>query len=607
MFDFFCCISLNNNSNFTVDWKKLDYLNNIKYTEKQLSGNKFYIQALYSTNSKQSNNSFDNLHVFILGSAFTNNLYKSETNKENYRVDEKDIVLLYQDFGPEFIKYIKGIFIVLVFDETTNDYFIYNSRNSLLDAYYYKTENYLMVSSSSLAILQNTKCSLNEVSVLQHCIFDYPLGDQKTLFNEIFNIPIGSYIKYNPEQFKINKYFDYKNRLAEIGTYSWEEIYEMSTPLFNNVIQTMVKSQESLNSALTSGFDSRTVLSSLLKNHHHKNLRFYSWGMPGSKEIIIPQEIKSKLGINYKPIFLDQQFESNYDYFAKQAVLSSDGRGTIRRANHTYGYSHLQETADFTLTGLFGSELIRPINAVDHIFNQSFIDVLFSDNIELAIKNKLNKLQEQSFINKEFIDKHSNHFVNETMIYFKNLRSLGEKHIQLYYFTLNEGFRKYFGHEIHGSRMYMTIQSPYIDDDMVDFILKSPIPLLNTKAFKRNPKTLKYGQLFYLPIIKNNYKKLLNIKTGRYYKPKHLLSFFYPLTVIPGYLKKQYEQKLKSNDTFNNKKWINMFAKNNENLVDLKNNIFNPMAYSPDYNPREIAKHLSLRLFLDNTDADKNM
>ena len=187
------------------------------------------------------------------------------------------------------------------------------------------------------------------------------------------------------------------------------------------------------------------------------------------------------------------------------------------------------------MTGLMGSELIRPTNAVDHIFNQEFIDAFYSDDPMSEIKIHFQNISKRNILKEEILVSNEDRFINETVCYFRSFNSFGEKYKQLYYFALSEGFRKYFGHEIHGNRIYNSIQTPYIDDDFVDFLLKTPIPLLNISAFERNPKTLRLGQLFYIPILKSNCPALLKIKTGRFYKPSSLTSPIYPVSILPGF------------------------------------------------------------------------
>jgi hypothetical protein len=330
--------------------------------------------------------------------------------------------------------------------------------------------------------------------------------------------------------------------------------------------------------------------------------------MPGSTELKIPAKISRRFNFKYKPIFLNADFENEYSYHAKQAVIWSDGRGTIRRANHTYSYSILSKHSRFVITGLMGSELIRPTNAVDHIFNKEFVDTFYSDNQLQEIKNQYEKFVRKGILKDDLLNSSKKLFIKETTNYFASFNLLGEKYKQLYYFALSEGFKKYFGHEIHGSRIFNFIQTPYIDDDFVDFLLMTPVPLLNKNAFERNPKTLRLGQLFYIPILKSNFPALLEIRTGRFYKPSALTSFLYPVSVFPALILKKLNQMFKKNDTFNTSRWNKVFMEENSSLTSLDTNIFNPLTTKIITSNRDIdiSKFISIRFWLEEVYKDKN-
>ncbi len=540
-----------------------------------------------------------------MGNIFTNRNYETIYGISK-KLHPEEIYKLFNEHSKLLTEYIKGIFSLLIFNENSQEYMLFSSRSGLLDAYFYRGKDFIILSSSIEFIVKNAQCKtkLDEVSLIQYHIYDYPLGN-RTLFDGILSLSPASLLSYNLNNITINKYFDYAESLQKLPQMSWSETWEQTPAIFNKTIDLIHSDQNKICSALTSGFDSRSNLSRLLNSG--KEILYYSWGMPGSSELKIPSKIAAKLGFNYKPVLLNRDFEKKYEYYAKQAVLWSDGRGTIRRANHTYGYSILSDYSRLNLTGLIGSELIRPINAVGHIFNAEFVEAFYSENPEKLIELQLDKLTSYKLINEDIIYENRIKYLSETVEYFRSFNLIGEKYKQLYYFALTEGFKKYFGHEIHGCRMYNFIQTPYVDDDFIDFILKSPVPALNIVAFRRNPKSLRLGQLFYIPILKKNKPILLRIVTGRFYKPSSLTSIFYPLSVLPGYLKKLLRQWMKKNDTFDTPLWNDLFINDNKDLLAKGNKIFLPIneAEFGKYRDIEIAKFLSVRYWLNEIFPEK--
>lgn len=579
------------------------FLRDIQYEEGSSSGKYFEAQWLKHNNDfNECTHIQNNISVFLLGNIYTNNLYKRIKGHQE-KLIASDILSLYKQYGLELPKYTKGIYVLFIFDEMQNQFHVISSRSGLYDIYYHISNDFLILSSSSEFIIKNSGFNtiLDSTSMLQTHIYDYPLGN-RTLFKDLSLLEPGSILTYDLEQLVKTEYFNYRDSLNSINTISWQETWEQVPHVFNNVLDLLVSKNNNICSAITSGFDSRTNLSRL--ENLDKNVLYYSWGMPGSIELKIPKEISCKIGINYAPIPLNEDFEATYDYYAKQAIFWSDGRGTNRRANHTYSYSELSKHSNYVLTGLIGSELIRPTNAVDHIFNQDFVDTFYSEDPLRIINAQLKQFKKQRILKNNWIRIAEEEYLTETNDYFESYHSINEKYKQLYYFALIEGFRKYFGHEIHGCRMYNFIMTPYIDDDFVDFLLSTPIPALNIKAFQRNPKTLRLGQMFYLPVLKKNKPELLRIRTGRFYKPSDLSSITYPLSILPGYFRKYLKQRIKPNDTFNTHKWNTSFQNENSDLLSLDSRVFEPLNLEliRHLKDTEVSKYLSIRLYLQYMD-----
>ncbi len=601
MFDFNCVISFQRETILTDDNKivSLKYLKGIEFTKEYLKGEFFSAQWLQRKNERNDfffmkNKAF----VFLIGRIYPNQSF--ETLKgPGINLTAEILHNLYLEYGKDFSKYIKGQYLLFIFDEKKEEYHVITSRSGLLDVYYYSDDGYVIISSSLEFILKHPWCStgIDEIALIQYHIYDYPLGS-RTLFRNIRLLEPANTFTFSRQGIVVKKYYDFKSSMSKVSTLSWEETYDQIPHIFNRTIDLLHQNENAFCSAITSGFDSRTNLSRLV--HSGKDVLYYSWGMPGSIELRIPAMIAKKVNLKYSPIYLDSEFEEDYDYFAKQAVLWSDGRGTIRRANHTYAYSLLSKHSDFVITGLIGSELIRPTNAFGHIFNKEYVEIFYSENPDKIIADQFNKFNDRGILNIDFSDSFKKDYLIETSKYFETFNFFPEKYQQLYYFSLTEGFRKYFGHEIHACRIYNFIQSPYIDDDFVDFLLRTPVPKLNVSAFKRNSKSLRLGQLFYIPVIKANMPSLLKITTGRFYTPSQLTSPLYPLSILPGYLRKFLKHKFMPNDTFNTKRWNGMFIEKNRSLFDMNNKIFAQVKYEMLNNLSEsdVSKYISVRLYL---------
>lgn len=559
------------------------YLVNIDHESHNIEGDNFNISFL--THDRQMDNYSNNdTHIYMLGNIYSNKEYYNDSGIKPSRLYREDIYNMYLKHGEHAVDFIKGIFILLIFDEKIHKYYLVNSKYGLLDLYYIEFDNKLYFSTSIEAIIENVNLnfSLNKNAILERLIFNYTLGDE-TIFQKIKSIPTASFLKYDLRNYEIKKYYNVKKLLNIKNKIGWDELNNNSTAKFNESVDLLVKGRRKVCSAITGGFDSRTILSRLIKKK--TNVLYYSWGMRNSQEIKIPIKISKKIDMKYMPIYLDDDFIRKHDYFSNQVLFWSDGRAPISRANHTYGYSILSKHNRFVITGLFGSELLRPANAFGTIYNSNFIDILYAKDKKQKIEEILKKEKSNGYLHSNFIENIKEGFIDKVFGYFENLtEDLDEEYKQLYYLFLNEGFRKYFGHEIHGCRMYADITSPYIDDDFVEFILKTKIPELNKQAFKRDKDSLYKGQSFYLPIIQNNYPKLMKIRTNRFYDPNALISKFYPFSILPGYLFGKIRKIIIKNDTFNSQKWNKQNYLDDVDILKNSDDIFQDITGKEDYN-----------------------
>jgi len=314
----------------------------------------------------------------------------------------------------------------------------------------------------------------------------------------------------------------------------------------------------------------------------------------------ISAKISSKLAQKHSSLVLNKEYEQSFVSKGEQAIRSSDGRATLRRANHFYSYGKLAEYSHYNFTGIFGSELLRPISAIGHTFNKNFLKMLLSANPEQAIKDIINDLNGKRYLNQRYLLTVQNEVIDDVLNYFRDLKKDLPIHLVLYIFHLQEGFRKYFGHEIHGTRFFVTTYSPYIDDEFIRFILSTPVLSLNKKAielnFKKDMWNIRLGQLLYIPIIKTNYPALMNFITGRFCTPAQLASRFFPLSIAPAMIPYKLNRMFSS---FGTENWINLFIDKHRNLSKLDSDLFVPLAPYDKSAFEDYAKQMSLRYWLN--------
>jgi len=350
-----------------------------------------------------------------------------------------------------------------------------------------------------------------------------------------------------------------------------ESLIALGEAFYNNINLYTSDSKKFLLS-LTGGFDGRANLA--LINRPAEDFLCYSYGMPGSRQITVPMKIAQRLKINYKPIYLNKDFEELYEECALRSLFYSDGTAPILRANYPYAYQQLKEFSDTAITGLFGSEILRPIYNLGIQFNDNserlFMGRDFNNDLKYSFEYEKNRsyfkaqLFEECYEEiRDFIWKH----------YFAPYKDI-DKLTRFFFFFISEGIRKYFMQEIRIERVYINTRFPYFDFDFVQLMYKTPFAGMYNAALKRSAIKRRRAQLLYAYVI-NQYKPILGeIITDRGYKPKDLLSPFSYIKIMPGYLRTQLYNRKIGNDTFNSERWTDIIFSKKIELMKKETDIF---------------------------------
>jgi hypothetical protein len=144
-----------------------------------------------------------------------------------------------------------------------------------------------------------------------------------------------------------------------------------------------------------------------------------------------------------------------------------------------------------------------------------------------------------------------------------------------YVYLMGEILRKYFGPEIYMQNHYIHNRTPYLDMNFIKELFNSFYCGVYSDYFTHNPIKRYKGQLVYPYIIKKTFPELLDLKTGKGYKPNTLLSQKGKIELVLNLLRKKIvRSKLQSSDPFavvkafqyNRDKWLN---------VDIRDDLYN--------------------------------
>ncbi len=575
---------------------KCDFDNNNykEFAKKSIEGDFFslsyYEDPQFSSNLYETEDEI----IFFIGMIQKRN---PNFNSKNIRYYAKDIKEIYLTNPSSYQNMIKGNYALIIIDRKNRYVRFHSSISGLYRLFYYRNEAEIFISTSIDNILSQSRLhyTLDYTAIMEYALFDFPLSD-RTFINEIKIADNHTTYKYSQDDLTHSRYYDYRKHFANIGSLSWKETYAKTPNIFNTVMDGLLIDVDKCNSALTSGFDSRTTLSYFLaKKKESIDVNFFSWGVAKNFEIEIPKKIAKIAGISYNPVIFDSVFEESFSSNIDEYLNIGDGVNNLKRANQAYSHKKLSKLSRYMMTGYFGSEILRPLGSTGTITRPKLERVFNSKNKKKVLTALINEELQEGFLNRtqfsniEELAKE----INEDICDYLSTENDFEKRLD---FVLKESFRRFFGQEIHSCRKYSIILSPYFDDDFVEFIIKTPVLELDRLLVNKKSKALRLGQMFYLPILETNSKILTTIKTGRLYSPKQLSSRLFPINIAFNYLYYRIKRKLGSFNTYSTKKWVKEYVIDNQAIVDSDESII--QSFENKEIDQEFYKMLSLKIFL---------
>jgi len=494
--------------------------------------------------------------IFIFGVVFPNNKYNDSNPPKQKRLQPCELYEVFKKYGTAMVEYIKGNFSIVIYDNSKKELFLTSSRLNTLPLFYCLRNNDFIFSSSikSVMRLSGMSVQLDERAMVEQALFYNPLG-KRTHINNIFQLKPAEILKFDELGIKTEKYWDIKNLFTCERLLAESQAMEKCIYLMKNNMNLYTSDTDKFLLSLTGGFDSRTNLALLDRNQ--EDFLCYSYGMPGSSQIKIPLLISKILNLNYKTIFLDNDFEGKYEEYAIKALEYSDGTAPISHANFPYVYEQLSSFSKINITGLFGSEIIKPLYKANTKLNQETINLFLCSNFDREFSKIIMKLKEKSFLQPKIIDRYTGElredFLNENI---NSLRGFN-KQVMLHIFFIEEAIRKYFMREIRIERRYVESRAPYFDDDFLQLVFRTPFAGLYKGAGKRNIFSRRKSQTFYAKVINLTNPALGDIIIDKGYSPKDLLqpAALRLVKVLPLYLKQRAINKMKGNDTFKSQIW----------------------------------------------------
>jgi asparagine synthase (glutamine-hydrolysing) len=193
--------------------------------------------------------------------------------------DTEVIVNLYSEYGADFLNKLNGQFAIAIWDKKKDELFLARDRVGIRPLFYTEVAGSFVFASEIKSFLEfpEVKLKLSPKGIVQYFTFWTSISSF-TAFEEVFEVPPGSYLTINSEGKKTKTYWklpiykpnDYKYNTLDEATKEFEKI-------FSDAVKLRLRADVPVAAYLSGGIDS-SVTTSFIREISPNNLQTFSIG-----------------------------------------------------------------------------------------------------------------------------------------------------------------------------------------------------------------------------------------------------------------------------------------------------------------------------------------
>lgn len=191
--------------------------------------------------------------------------------------DTEAIVHAYEEFGPECLQYLRGMFAFAIWDDRARKLFIARDRAGKKPLYYTTTPRGTLVFGSELKTLlehPDIKRELDAEALDAYITLGY-VPDPLSIFRNVYKLPPGHYLTFSEGKVSVNQYWDFDLQPAE--SRSENDYLEELRALLDESVRLRLISDVPLGAFLSGGIDSSTVVA-MMARHMGQPVKTFSIG-----------------------------------------------------------------------------------------------------------------------------------------------------------------------------------------------------------------------------------------------------------------------------------------------------------------------------------------
>ena len=242
--------------------------------------------------------------------------------------DAEVIVHLYQEFGLDFVKHLRGMFALAIWDSRDNSLLLVRDHIGKKPLWYSINGNTLHFASEVKALIASgVKATLRSAAISEVMQFGY-LNAPRSAFNEIAQIPPASMAIWKDGNLDVHRYWS--PNFSNPTDISFSDAMDETKRLIKNSVERRLISERPLGSFLSGGYDS-TVVTAYMSQLSPEKVKTFSIGFddPRYDESAYARAIASHLGTEHTeeklspdPVLLLQKLATTLDQpFADSSII----------------------------------------------------------------------------------------------------------------------------------------------------------------------------------------------------------------------------------------------------------------------------------------------
>lgn len=366
------------------------------------------------------------------------------------------------------LKRLKGSYLLAVYDLRHEVLRIATDSFAFQPLYVQEGEKSVTFSTSigTFSHLANSKCNHSANWVYQYLFFNYPAGNVSPMEN-VYRVSAGTLGKYSAKSGVLD-WTQYDNPVSRgKKTIVGQDAIDQAAEIFCSVVPDWFDIDGRVAFGLSGGLDCRAVLASL-PNAMLSQIETFTFGIPGSTEVVEARQIADALGLHHNEIPLDEEFIQDLPGFMHDVVFLSDGLQVVNRSHLVGAYKALgsgERGCSTILTGVSGDHLFR-----DHISAWGNVPYLISADMASMFRGGrkgLDSARYKAMFGKRYAD-FEQHIEHALDLLEQTYGELTDPEAYFRYLMYVAG-PKYFGGQAAIANSYTTFRTPYWDRELVQF------------------------------------------------------------------------------------------------------------------------------------------